>query len=75
MKVYESRRCQCCLIAQSRQSTRHFSPAVRIGTTLPPHPQASVSSPPLIPAGGTQSLTGEGVGGPNSDKGTHTVVL
>ncbi len=35
----------------------------------PPHPQASVAPPPLVPEGGdgTHSLAGEVVGGPNSD--------
>ncbi len=40
----------------------------------PPHPQASVAFP-FDTGGGTHSLTGEGVGGPNSDEGTDTVVL
>jgi hypothetical protein len=31
--------------------------------------------PPLCFRGGTHSLAGEGVGGPNSDEGTDTVVL
>ena len=39
----------------------------------PPHPQASVTPPPLVP-GGTYSLAREGVD-PNSDEGTDTVVL
>jgi hypothetical protein len=39
-----------------------------------PAPQASVSPPPLVP-GGTHSLGGEGMGGPNSDDGTDTVVI
>jgi hypothetical protein len=46
-----------------------------------PQPQASVSPPPhLVPGkvpslGGTDSLAGEGVGGPSSDEGTDAVVL
>jgi hypothetical protein len=40
------------------------------------HPQASVfPQSPLVRGGGTHSLAGEGLGGPNSDKGTGTVVL
>ncbi len=39
----------------------------------PSHPQASVS-PPLVPGGNTLAWV-EGVGGPNSDVGTDTVVL
>jgi hypothetical protein len=31
--------------------------------------------PTLVPGGDTHSLSGEGVGGPNSDEGTDTVVL
>jgi hypothetical protein len=34
-----------------------------------------VWSHPLGSGGGTNSLAGEGVGGPTSDKGTDTVVL
>jgi hypothetical protein len=29
----------------------------------PPHPQASVSAPPLVPGGRAHALAGEGVGG------------
>jgi hypothetical protein len=31
--------------------------------------------PPLGPRGETHSLAGEGLGGPNSDEGTYTLVL
>jgi hypothetical protein len=31
--------------------------------------------PPFVSRGGTHSFAGEGVGGPNSDNGTHTLVL
>jgi hypothetical protein len=41
----------------------------------PPHPQASVAPPPLGPRGETHWLAGEGVGGPNSNEGTDTLVL
>ncbi len=58
--------------AQSRQIARLFSSILPIGTSPPLHQQASM--PPLGPWG-THSLAGEGVGGPNSDEGTDTVVL
>jgi hypothetical protein len=45
--------------AYSRQSV--FSPIVGIGTSTPPHPQASVTPPPGI-KGGRHLLEGEGVG-------------
>ncbi len=44
----------------------------------PPHPLAplgSVAPPPLGPRGVTHSLAGKGVGGPNYDEGTDTLVL
>jgi hypothetical protein len=57
------------------QSARLSLQSSELGPTPPPpHPQASVS-PPLVPGGGTHSLAGEGVGGPNSDEGTDTVVF
>jgi hypothetical protein len=34
-----------------------------------------VPPPPFDSGGGTHSLAREGVGGPNSDEGTETVVL
>jgi hypothetical protein len=42
-----------------------------------PHPltRKRVCPPPLVPRGETHSLAGEGLGGPNSDEGTDTVVL
>jgi hypothetical protein len=40
----------------------------------PPQPQASLVPPPLGPKGETHSLAGEGVGGPNSDERTDTLV-
>jgi hypothetical protein len=36
---------------------------------------AECAPPPLVPGQGTHSLAGEGLGGPNSDDGTDTVVL
>ncbi len=41
----------------------------------PPYPQGNVSLPPLGSKGGTHSLSWEGVGGPNSDEGTDTLLL
>ncbi len=48
-----------------------FFPVVRIGTSPPPHPQASVLPPPLVGGGGgrTHSLAGEGVGGSHFRRG------
>jgi hypothetical protein len=56
-------------VAQSRQSAKPFLQSLELGLP-PPHPQANVS-PHLVP-GGTHSLAGEMVGGPNSDEGTDT---
>ncbi len=44
---------------------------------LGPHPliRKRVLPPPLGSRGETHSLAGEGVGGPNSDEGTDTLVL
>jgi hypothetical protein len=36
---------------------------------------SSFGVPPLVPGGGTHSLAVAGVGGPNSDEGTDTVVF
>ncbi len=52
-----------------------FSPVVGVGTPPPPHPQASVSPPPLVPGGGAHSLAIERLESPNSDEGTYTVIL
>jgi hypothetical protein len=57
--------------AQSKQSAS-FSPVVRIGTPLTPHPQASV--PPFCWEVHTRWRDG-GCESPNSDEGTYTVVL
>jgi hypothetical protein len=51
-----------------------LSPRPNWDPFTPPHPQASVPLPPLVPEG-THLLSVEGVGGPNSDEGTDTVVL
>jgi hypothetical protein len=67
---------------QSFHSQKHivdsvlaFSPVVGIGTSLPPHPQASV--PPPFGSGGEghTRLRERGWGSPNSNEGTYTVVL
>jgi hypothetical protein len=43
---------------------------------LPPPSQVSVVPPPQDPSGGdTHLLAGKGVGGPNTDEGTDTLVL
>jgi hypothetical protein len=56
------------------QSARIFLQSSELGPpTPPPHPQASVS--PFGSGGGTHSLGGEGLEGPNSDEGTDTVLL
>jgi hypothetical protein len=52
-----------------------FFPVVQIGSPPPPHPPGIVLFPPLDPRGETHSLAGEGVGEPNSDEGTDTLVL
>jgi hypothetical protein len=59
------------LHAQSGKGARLFSPVVRIGTPLLPHPQATVPPPLWFRGGGIHSLAG-GVG-PNSDEGIDTV--
>ncbi len=55
-----------------------FSTVVGIGTPPTPHPRASVL-PPFGSGGGAHSMAREGVGlpweSPNSDAGTHTIVL
>jgi hypothetical protein len=40
--------------------------------TPPPSPAGVCGPPPLVPGGDTL-LAGEGMGGPNTDKGTDTV--
>jgi hypothetical protein len=60
--------------AQSRQIASHFLQSYELGR---PHPLTSrrVCAPPPLGPRGTRSLAVEGVGGPNSDEGTDTVVL
>ncbi len=48
-------------------------PVVRMGPPAP-HPLGSVHPPPGK-GGGTRSLAGKGVRGPNCDEGTDTLVL
>ncbi len=55
---------------QSRQSARLSLQSSDLAPP-PPHPQASVAPPPLVPGGGTHQLGGEGAGGANSDEGTR----
>jgi hypothetical protein len=45
----------------------------KLGRSIPSH-AGECCPPPMVP-GGTHSLAGEGVGGPNSDEGTDTVIL
>ncbi len=42
---------------------RLFLQSSELGLPSPPHPQTSVSPPPLFPWEGTHSLAGEGMGG------------
>ncbi len=41
----------------------------------PPHPQGSVAPTHLGLRGETHTIAGEGVGAPNADEGTNTLVL
>jgi hypothetical protein len=53
-----------------------FSSVIGIGTPPPPHSQASVPPPPFgSGGGGPYSLAREGLGGPNFDEGTASMVL
>jgi hypothetical protein len=52
-----------------------YSTVVRIGAPTPSPAGECAPPPPFGSEGGTQSLAGERVGGPNSDEGTDTVVL
>ncbi len=62
--------------SQSRQSTKGFFFRRPNWNPPPtPHPQASVSPPPLVPGGGTHSLGVEGVGESQLDEGSDTVVF
>ncbi len=51
------------------------SPVVGIGTPPPLQPQASVPPHPLVRGGGHTRLRLKGLGSPNSNEGTFTVVL
>jgi hypothetical protein len=59
-------------VALSRQSARLSLQSSQLG---PPSPAGECVLLPFGSRGGTHSLAGEGVGGPNSDEGTDTVVL
>jgi hypothetical protein len=59
---------------QSRQSARLSLQSSELGPQ-PPHSQGECAPPSLRFREGTHSLAGGGVGGPNSDEGTGTVVL
>jgi hypothetical protein len=53
---------------------QRFCPFVGIGSPNP-LPRKRVCLPPIWVLGGPHSLAKEGVGGPNSDEGTDTLVL
>jgi hypothetical protein len=58
--------------SQSRQRIGLFSSRPNWDS---PNPSPAGECVPPFGSGGTHSLAGEGVGGPNSDEGTDTVVL
>ncbi len=60
---------------QSRHSAMGFLSSRPSWLLPPPHPQASVAPPPLIPGGGHTRLREREWGGANSDEGTNTLVL
>jgi hypothetical protein len=57
------------------QSVRLSVPSSELGQPTPSPTRECCSPPPVEPRGETHSLAGEGVGGPNSDEGTATLVL
>jgi hypothetical protein len=59
------------IVPQSRQCARLSLQSSELG---PPPSHAGEGVPPLVP-GGAHSLAGEGVGGPDSNEATDTVVL
>jgi hypothetical protein len=61
--------------AQSRQSARLFLQLSELGFSHPLTAGVCAPPPPLVPGEGHTRLREEGVGGPNSDEGTDTVVL
>ncbi len=63
-----------CTIVDRVDRALGFFPSSLNWNSPNPHPQASVS-PTFGSGGGTHSLAGEGLGSPNSDEGTDTVVL
>ena len=64
-------KCRTCrLKSQSRHIARLSLQASKLGSPTP-----SVAGECSGPGGGTHSLAGEGVGGPNSDEGRDAVVL
>jgi hypothetical protein len=60
--------------AQRRQSARLFLLSPESPAPFTPYRVCHPPPPPLVP-GGNPALGGEGVGGPNSDEGTDTVVI
>jgi hypothetical protein len=62
------------LLSTEYTECQHFCPVIRIG---PPTPSSASEccSPPLSPRGETHLLVGEGVGRPNSNEGSDTLVL
>jgi hypothetical protein len=62
--------------SESSIQCQDFFPVVRIGSTsTPSSTRGCCSSPRLGPMWETHSFVGEGVGGPNSDQGTDTLIL
>ncbi len=62
--------CSSKAVSAEQTECQAFSPVVRIGTTPPPHPQASVSYPPSVRGGGIHTRWGErGWGIPIPTKG------
>jgi hypothetical protein len=57
------------------QSARLYLQSSDLGPPIPSPAGECVPPFTVVPGGGTNSLGGEGVGGPHSNKGTGTVVL
>ncbi len=62
-------------VAQSIQSARLYVHSSELGPTTPLTRKGVLILPLLGRRGETHSLAGEGIGGPNSDEGTDTLVL
>jgi hypothetical protein len=64
----------CTMQSQSIQSSWYSVQSSELGPPIPA-PAASVAPPLLVQGGATHSLGREGVGGPDSDEGTETLIL